>query len=375
MSGVGTLWQILPRPIRELPADLVGTCMTVVATTLAVFLPILEETPVRVPLGLAFVLFVPGYALVSALFPRGRGARRSGPRSGSGIESESEDDGEEPRPDDSLLSWPLSLEASLTGGERCVLAVALSVSVVPLVGLVLYFGLGTVAAQPLVGALSAITLVATLIGAKRRHALPPAERFQPPVERWITAVRAPVSAAESRPAAAIHISVAIVLLLAVSSIGYAVVGPQTGEQFSEVSILTETNNGELVAGNYPTSFDDGESHELVFTVENRERRTVGYTVVVVEQGVENDSVVEQRELKRFETELEHGRTWNHAHDVQPSVSGETVRLAWLVYLDGDVPESPSLENADYSTHRWVEVSAPAEPEEGDGGGTEADEDR
>ncbi|ELY96335.1 hypothetical protein C484_01435 [Natrialba taiwanensis DSM 12281] len=236
-----------------------------------------------------------------------------------------------------------------------------------LVGLVLYFGLGTVAAQPLVGTLSAITLVATLIGAKRRHALPPAERFQPPVERWIAAVRAPASAAESRPAAAIHISVAIVLLLAVSSIGYAVVGPQTGEQFSEVSILTETNDGELVAGNYPTTFDDGESHELVFTVENRERRTVGYTVVVIEQAVENDSVAEQRELKRFETELEHGRTWNHAHDVQPTVSGETVRLAWLVYLDGDVPESPSLENADYSTHRWVEVSAPAEPEEGDGG--------
>ncbi|ELZ06018.1 DUF1616 domain-containing protein [Natrialba asiatica] len=368
MSGVGTLWRILPRPIRELPADLVGTCMIVVATTLAVFLPILEETPVRVPLGLAFVLFVPGYALVSALFPRGCDARRSGSRFGFG----SRDNGEEPHPDDSLFSRPL--ETSLTGGERCVLSLALSVSVVPLVGLVLYFGLGTVAARPLVGALSAITLVATLIGAKRRHALPPAERFQPPVDRWINAVRDPASAVESRPAAAIHISVAIVLLLAVSSIGYAVVGPQTGEQFSEVSILTETNDGELVAGNYPTSFDGGENRELVFTVENRERRTVGYTVVVVEQAVENDSVVEQRELNRFETELEHGRTWNHTHDVQPTVSGETVRLAWLVYLDGDVPESPSLENAEYSTHRWIEVSTPEEPEEGGGGGTEADED-
>lgn len=63
-------WRLLlPEPIRTLPVDLVAVVVAVVLTVLGVFLPVVNETPLRIVVGLPFVLFVPGYALIAALFP------------------------------------------------------------------------------------------------------------------------------------------------------------------------------------------------------------------------------------------------------------------------------------------------------------------
>lgn len=62
-------WLLVPRPLRRLPADLVAVVFLIVVTNITVFAPILEETPLRVVFGLVFVLFLPGYAFIAALFP------------------------------------------------------------------------------------------------------------------------------------------------------------------------------------------------------------------------------------------------------------------------------------------------------------------
>lgn len=347
MTGAGTLWRVVPRPIRETPADLAAVVVVIVATNLAVFAPSLSETPLRIPLGLVFVLFLPGYALAAALYPGEERARSTADSEtdSTNLHSESQRN--------RLLEAPLSL------GERVVLSLGMSVSIVPLLGLVLHFGLGAVELRSIIGSISAVTLASTVVGMIRRSALPPSDRFHVPYERWYAAARTSVSDAESRPDAVLHLSVVVVLLLAVGSVGYAVVALQPSEQFSAASVMTETNDGELVAGEYPKSFEEGEQQEFVFGLENNEHRTVDYTVVVVEQAVDrNDgSIDEQNELQRFETQLAHDQMWHHAHDVQPTITGEDVRIAWLVYPDGDVPADPSTENAAYSPHRWIEVSA------------------
>lgn len=58
-----------------IPENLSERIALVIALTLAcilfVMVPPLNETPVRVVLGLLLVLFLPGYSLIAAMFPRG----------------------------------------------------------------------------------------------------------------------------------------------------------------------------------------------------------------------------------------------------------------------------------------------------------------
>lgn len=351
MTDAGTLWRVVPRPIRETPADLAAVIVVIVATNLAVFVPGLSETPIRIPLGLVSVLFLPGYALAAALFPRGE---RPHP------DAEGDSSASNRTRDDSNRRW--SSQPSLSGGERLVLSIAMSVSIVPILGLILNFGLGTIDSRSFIGAISAVTLVETAVGTIRRSTLPPSDRFRVPYDRWYAETRESFSDGSSRPDAVIRLSVVVVLLLAIGSVGYAVVALQPNEQFSAAYVTTETDDGQLVAGEYPRSFEEGEGQEFVFGLENHERRPVDYTVVVVQQAVDPDdgSIDEQTELQRFGTRLEHNQTWHHPHEVEPTLTGENVRIAWLVYPDGDVPAEPSVENAAYSTYRWIEVTAAEE---------------
>ena len=65
----GQLRLLFPEPVRNLPADLTAVLAVVALTNLAVFLPVVNDSPIRVVVGLVFVLFVPGYAFIAALFP------------------------------------------------------------------------------------------------------------------------------------------------------------------------------------------------------------------------------------------------------------------------------------------------------------------
>jgi len=86
--------------IQRVPYDLALVIVLTLACILFVLAPRLNETPVRVLLGLLLVLFLPGYSLIAALFPR-------------------RDD--------------------LDGIERIALSFGLSIAVVPLLGLALNY--------------------------------------------------------------------------------------------------------------------------------------------------------------------------------------------------------------------------------------------
>ena len=69
MGARRDLWLLLPAPVRRLPADLAAILVLSGLTVATVFIPGLNETPLRVLFGLVFVLFLPGYAFIAALFP------------------------------------------------------------------------------------------------------------------------------------------------------------------------------------------------------------------------------------------------------------------------------------------------------------------
>lgn len=338
MGTFRTLWLLLPRRVRELPADLAAAVIVVALTNVAVFAPVIRETPLRIGVGLAFVLFVPGYALIAALFPE----------AGESPVTDSDGDAEE------------MSRSGIDGIERVALSFGLSIAVVPLIGLVLNFTPWGIRLAPIMVAISGFTFAAAAVADHRRRQIPENDRFRVPYRQWFSAARTELFEPESRTDALLNVLLVASILLATGSVAYAVFVPAQGEQFSELYILTEDEDGELVADGYPTEFVQGESKEVILGIGNHEQQPAEYTAVVVEQDVDivdNETVVrEQRELQRFETRLDHNETWHHPHEIAPTIVGNDTRLMWLLYVDSEPPAEPTADNADYSVHLWVDVS-------------------
>jgi uncharacterized membrane protein len=333
-------WRLLLPPwLRRLPADLAAVVgLTLLAVTV-VFLPVVRETPVRIVFGLPFVLFAPGYALIAALFPE-RGTEPP-------EEAEGDVDGDGER-------------SGITGLERVALSFGVSIAVVPLVGLVLNFTPFGIRLVPVVVSLTGFVLGLTAVAMRRRAALPAEERLTVPWRAWIAAGRRELFEPESRTDAALNVLLVISLVVAVSSVGYAVAVPKQGESFSEFYLLTESESGELVADDYPTEFVAGESRSLVVGIDNQEHQTVEYTVVVElnRVAVENNStrVLDEERLRTFETRLSHNETWQRTHSVTPELTGDRLRLTYLLY-QGSPPSDPTTENAYRNLHLWVNVTS------------------
>lgn len=355
MNGEG-LRLLLPRQVRELPADLVAVLALVAATVAVVFLPVVDDSPVRVVVGLAFVLFVPGYAFVAMLFP----------------EAGDPPTGEEPADTDADLegesgsgsgAGPVpNVDRGIDGVERVALSFGLSIAIVPLLGLALNFTPFGIRLVPIVVTLGGFSVIATVVAAWRRRQLPAEDRFRVPYRAWLAAARREVFDPPTRLDAALNVALALAVLLAASSVVYAVAVPPQGEQFSEFYLLTEDDEGELVADGYPESFTAGEPESLYVGIENNEYESVDYTVVVQLQRVEGEGnqsrVTDRVEVDRFSASVAHNETWieERGLTVGGDLTGEDLRLSFLLY-DGDVPAAPTRANAYRDLHLWVDVAA------------------
>jgi uncharacterized membrane protein len=67
-------------------------------------------------------------------------------------------------------------------------------------------------------------------------------------------------------------------------------------------------------------------------------------------------VLTQQELRRFQPELGHNETWHRQHTVAPTMTGERLRLTYLLYR-GPPPAEPSADTAYRELHLWVNVTA------------------
>ncbi len=380
---------LLPEPVRRLPADLVATIGLTIATVLVVALPWVNETPLRVVFGLPFVLFLPGYAFIAALFPEagespvadsegdrsgtGSPAAESGPNYQPGTEAAAA--AAESDADDEGGLFAGSRDRGIDGIERVALSFGLSIAIVPLIGLVLNFTPWGIRLAPIVISVSGFTIIAAGVAAVRRWELPEDEQFVVPYREWIAAGRAELFEPDDRVDAILNVALALSVLLAVGSVGYAIAVPPQGEQFSEFYILTEDDDGELVADGYPESFVVGDSEPIVVGIGNQEYETVEYTVVVEAHAVEfvNESTgetfesanetnqsVETRIVDRERVGMEsvtvaHNETRHMDMELAPTMTGEDVRLTFMLFRDGEVPEEPTTEDAYRSLHLWVDV--------------------
>jgi len=121
---------------KNYPADIIICLAWSFATIPAI---ILDLKAIRIVLGLAFILFIPGYVLVFALFPK--------------------------RDDIDVI-------------ERVALSFGLSIAVVPLVGLALNYTPWGIRLQPILASLISLVFIFSAIGWYRWKNLPIKDRFQ-----------------------------------------------------------------------------------------------------------------------------------------------------------------------------------------------------
>lgn len=314
----------------RLPTDIAAVALLTMLANVVALAPVLRETPLRPVVGVAFVLFAPGYVLVAALFP---------PDAAATDETETVD--------------------GLAGSERLALSVGVSAVVSPLVGLALtpFAGLRLV---PLLLALTAVTAAGAAVAVSRRAGT---ERSSA-IARFDRVTAAFTD--EDAPNRALNVAFAVLVVASVVGAGYAVLESPGDESFTELYL-----DG---AAAFPETTSVGQTDPLTVGVRNNADRARTYTVVVVVQRTtapadptqfgeevvssQPQATVEvdaQTELERTRATVDPGDTWERTHAVTPPFAGDHVRLLVLLY-EGEAPAAPTVDSADKETHLWLTVT-------------------
>lgn len=249
-----------------------------------------SSTVLHIVLGLPFVLFLPGYVLVSALYPR---------------------------------------QSILSGAERVILSFALSVAVVPLIGLALNFTSWGINLYPVLIGVAVFILAASVIAGFRRYRLPAGERFEVAWRfNWLAWLGA------DRRGRVVNIVVGVSILLAVSSLVYAIAASRLGEKYTEFYILGLSGK----AADYPTRLKVGEEGKVLLNIVNHEQQEVSYRVEVTVSGVKN------REVGPIVLQIEEKR--EQEISFVPEASGEKQKVEFVLLMDGEPY---------HTLHLWVDV--------------------
>ena len=317
--------------VLKYPVDLAVVSLAAVLSYLLVTsLP--ADSPLRLLVSFPLALFLPGYALVSVLFPAAERDAR---------ESTETDVERRPRGIDTV--------------ERLGLSFALSLAIVPLVALALPLteqGLETV---PTAAVLGGASVGLAQLGVVRRLRTPESERFTVS----LTAAFAGFHRGEGAAATLSSVLLIATIGLAVGALLVGFLAPVSGGGFTELGLYSETDDGELVAGELPDEVEPGESVPVTMTIENHEAEETEYTVVVQEQVLEDGEVVDRNQLRTIDGTISAGATGVAEREVTPTADvGETVRISLLLYY-GDAPAEPTNENAEVDTYFWVTVTEDA----------------
>jgi uncharacterized membrane protein/LysM repeat protein len=264
--------------------------------TVFVVLLVPSMEPLRVVVGVPFVLLLPGYCLVAALYPR-------------------RDD----------LQLP----------ERLVLSSGLSIASVVLIGLALNYSPWGIRLEPVLAFVALFIALTSAAAALRRGLLPVGQAFAITIH-----VRLP-----RRPKLRLIDALAGVALLAfLTSLGggvYFVAASDEGpEGFTEFYVLGSGGKAEA----YPGLVRVGDRVTAVLGVVNREGQDAVYHIAVVLDGEDVDDI--------DSLTLENGETWEKTVALVPMQAGNSQKVEFLLYKDGGGKPYRSL-------HLWLDVQGVA----------------
>ncbi len=270
----------------------------VIATLLLFPVVLFTSGALRIALSLPFILFFPGYALLSSLFPR---------------------------------------RDSLSGTARIALGVGLSIAVTSLIGLILNYTPFGIRLYPVLVLITLFILVTSGIAWYRQRRLPPEECFSVTLN-----ISLPRWGKMGSLDKVLSVSLVVAILVSLGSLGYVIAIPKEGDKFSEFYILNIDGKAE----NYPEEITLGESAELIIGVVNHEYEAASYRIEVEINGNE----VEQINAPR----LAHEEKWERIVRFTPRSDGLNQKVSFWLYKNGAT--EPYLENP---LHLFIDVIGPS----------------
>jgi uncharacterized membrane protein len=232
---------------------------------------------------------------------------------------------------------------------RLALSFGLSLAIVPVV-VIGISAAGTVGFLPVLTSLGVGALLVMQIAVVRRLRVPEARRYRlrirRPVVRYIDAFRGRRSSAQFT-----SVLLLVGLVVAASTLFVAMGNPPSENNFTELYVGTENENGTVTTAEYPEALS--QETPLVVSVTNHESTVKEYVVVVQLQEVDDTGEVTSREeLDRFRSEVEVGETWQQSHRPTARIGDDDRRLQYLLYCD-EPPQTPTETNAYRTVHIWV----------------------
>ena len=281
----------------SVPLDIIIVWLATALCVVFVLVPVLNETVFRIILGLLLILFIPGYSLIAALFPK---------------------------------------KNDLDGIERTALSFGLSIAVVPLIGLLLNYTPFGIRLDPVLISISIFTVVMSTAAYIRRWKLSEDERFSVNFKYYFDRMLESFKR-ESGTDRILSIVLVISIIIAVSATAYVIVVPKEGEKFTEFYILGQ--NG--TASDYPTNLTVGQAGNVTIGIVNHEYSDVNYEMVIK---------LNNQTINDTNITLSNNQTYLQPFTFTPGTYGQNQELEFELYK---LPDNNTVYR---SLHLWVNVA-------------------
>ena len=287
--------------------DLADDLKLILALTLIsvafVLVPYLNDTALRTAIGLIFLLFVPGYAFIAALFP-------------------GKDD--------------------IDAIERVAFSLAINLALVGLIGVGLNLSLWGVTVASVVLSLMSLTLICIGAAWIRRQQLLPDDRFNVDFASVLRSEPRLLPEADVRLNRTVAAVLIVALIISAATIAYIMVLPPQRETYTEFYILGPGG----LATDYPTNYTLGEQKPLTIGVINHESHDQQYVLEAQLDGSAGTTTLYSQQIV-----LANNQSWASTITLKPDQAGSHMEMEFLLYLNSN-SSVPYQE-----THLWVNVKA------------------